>query len=516
MMRILLLVISYIALYNPIVFCNHDTLNEEIHHHAHNNFIHFGNARLYNSHWKELKETLDCWTGSEGQWEFDSNITIIDNILLYAPCKMWYGIKNPCSWILDNKSLQYTWEPHYLNNSQCLKLLIDPKAGLQPEQNNGNRMDPTRLRSNAVITRMEEFDPSTMCYLLTGNHSLSKHFPSSQLTKLLTEEEEEENSGEMLEEEILLPLTGNILIVGDSVNELLALSLRNMLLRGFNQSCPLNGFQHLVCDDTVKVDFARNDFVSLNPNVKLQTGACEYPWMQALHDSHYNYMKHHQNNNNQKKKKNLKEKSSHKSNNNDGTVNKNNSSVSSSSFVKDKNINDEEREETNKRRIQSSPSQLSQQPLEFYSLLILNRGAHYTNDTVFFQEVNETLFYVTSQFPEIGIIWRNTPHGDHLWKHHFFAEPLREDPVPNTSLHEYDLLGPQNLLMREFLEVHYPQVLYIDVFHAEVRRLDARYDAMHGCVPGPIEVWSKFIYNALLYIQNNAEYGAIPSNRRRH
>ncbi len=392
--------------------------------HRKHEIIKFGSMNMHVAEWEELKQLIDCWTELGGSWDY-MNITIIDNILLYSPCPLRYNIKNPCSWILDKDSLKYYWNPNYLTNPKCLKILTisedDPNSStgthqiIVSEKNNGNRSDITRLRSNTKITRLADFDSPTMCYILTSNST----YKSSQLNDVLLETDNAPSK-----------LRGGILIVGDSVSELIAPSLRNMFLLGNNQSCPTNGIEY-VCHHQIRIDFIRNDWLTLVNETKIVEnvdGRHEYPWIPHL------------------------EAHSHE-----------------------------------------------------YSLLILNRGAHYRPDDEVLAGLNETLTYVTTRFPHIGILWRNTVQGDHGYKSHFFSKPLKE-PLkwgPNTKFY-YDLFEGQNEVVKIWLGKHFPQVVYFDVYTSLAMRRDARFDSMHPCVPGPVDTWSKFIYNILKYIYTHA------------
>ena len=48
------------------------------------------------------------------------------------------------------------------------------------------------------------------------------------------------------------------------------------------------------------------------------------------------------------------------------------------------------------------------------SILIINRGAHYTPNHELLPEVNATLLYLENRYPDLNIVWRNTPHGHHM------------------------------------------------------------------------------------------------------
>eukprot|EP01041_Mallomonas_annulata_P003233 gene3233-6398_t len=63
------------------------------------------------------------------------------------------------------------------------------------------------------------------------------------------------------------------------------------------------------------------------------------------------------------------------------------------------------------------------------SLLILNRGAHYENNSKVLQDLEETISFVRSNFPHISIIFRDTPRGHLNWECSFFSAPLPKNRV---------------------------------------------------------------------------------------
>lgn len=139
------------------------------------------------------------------------------------------------------------------------------------------------------------------------------------------------------------------------------------------------------------------------------------------------------------------------------------------------------------------------------SLLVLNRGAHYKPDGTFVQGINDTLRYLTTQHPNISVIWRNTPHGDLNFDQHLFSKPLTTPPVleyEDTRWH-YGKFKHQNALAETLIAKHYPRVLYLDVFTSAVLRQDGLHDPLHPCVPGFMDSWLQFIYNVLLLLAEN-------------
>eukprot|EP01033_Poteriospumella_lacustris_P001907 gene1908-1382_t len=128
-------------------------------------------------------------------------------------------------------------------------------------------------------------------------------------------------------------------------------------------------------------------------------------------------------------------------------------------------------------------------------LLILNRGAHYVEDSVFMQQFNSTMRYLHDNHPNVSIVWRNTPHGINF-KESFFAPPLTNPPqIPHR--YGWENFPRQNTMVYKFLAEEFPNVLHLDVAHSAVLRLDAHYDEIHYCIPGPIRVWIDLLFNAI-------------------
>ncbi len=139
------------------------------------------------------------------------------------------------------------------------------------------------------------------------------------------------------------------------------------------------------------------------------------------------------------------------------------------------------------------------------SILILNRGAHFVDNATLVREVKETLQYVRTNFPHISIIWRNTPPGHSYVYGSFFHAPLTTPPDnkyfedTDAKFHYADFAG-QNALIYELLHVHFPEVVYLDVFTPTVMREDSHIDELHYCSVGPMSTWVQLVYNILLNV----------------
>jgi hypothetical protein len=131
------------------------------------------------------------------------------------------------------------------------------------------------------------------------------------------------------------------------------------------------------------------------------------------------------------------------------------------------------------------------------SLIIMNRGAHFMPTKTVLTELNQTLQYLQQHFPNVSIIYRNTPHGHEGVSKTFLDPPLLKPPVPYGQ-YNYPEFYQQNIEVFAFLKYHFPQILYLDVFTSTVLRVDSHRDALHYCFPGPIATWMQTLfYNAI-------------------
>jgi len=140
------------------------------------------------------------------------------------------------------------------------------------------------------------------------------------------------------------------------------------------------------------------------------------------------------------------------------------------------------------------------------SLLILNRGAHFETDDKLMSDVNQTIYYVRTVHPNVSIIWRNTPPGVDV-RAFVFTAPFTSPPPVQHRFH-WEEFSRQNELVRQLLDTHYPEVIYLDVFSPSVLRSDAHYDELHYCIPGPLSVWVDLIFNTLVMISSYHLNGA--------
>eukprot|EP00897_Mesotaenium_endlicherianum_P006384 jgi/Mesen1/5774/ME000293S04929 len=135
-------------------------------------------------------------------------------------------------------------------------------------------------------------------------------------------------------------------------------------------------------------------------------------------------------------------------------------------------------------------------------ILVLNRGAHFRPNAKVGRAMRHVLAMLRRMYPELLIIWRNTPAGHPGCSTH--KGPLRE-PLEPRAVHfpyNWDKFKAQNELMRGIAREY--GVVYMDVEHAtslrpdgHFRHLDGSWDCFHYCAPGPVDHWVGLLYNVL-------------------
>ena len=154
------------------------------------------------------------------------------------------------------------------------------------------------------------------------------------------------------------------------------------------------------------------------------------------------------------------------------------------------------------------------------TVLILNRGAHYTPDTELMQDIGHLFTYLTKRYPTISIVWRNTPAGHPNCQN--FDTPLLVPPdltfdrgsIPDNSTggstHRYhwNLFAHQNQLVKTFLENNFPSTLFLDVATPTNLRPDHHVsdtDCLHYCPHSVHDFWVLLLLNAFDHVINVTE-----------
>jgi len=184
------------------------------------------------------------------------------------------------------------------------------------------------------------------------------------------------------------------------------------------------------------------------------------------------------------------------------------------------------------------------------SLLILNSGLHYYENSQPVGEglegrVHDLLAQLTKSYPDLSIVWRTTPVG-HAYCNHFFenapSSMLTNADVLESSTSSFSsstshcasradgtdsrtakvmvvdqaqmdafgwgIISNQSENITQMVRETFPAVFVLDVvpsmrFRSDSHSYDRKQglDCLHYCLPGPIDSWVEFLYNALRRIR---------------
>jgi hypothetical protein len=92
------------------------------------------------------------------------------------------------------------------------------------------------------------------------------------------------------------------------------------------------------------------------------------------------------------------------------------------------------------------------------SLLIFNRGAHFSPSDVLIPELNDTLNELQNKYPNVSVVWRNTPYGHNIRQFGEHATPLSKplhitDQNFSKMPHHYPEFEPQNQVIRRYVNI---------------------------------------------------------------
>ena len=123
----------------------------------------------------------------------------------------------------------------------------------------------------------------------------------------------------------------------------------------------------------------------------------------------------------------------------------------------------------------------------------------FENDDKLISDINQTFSFLRTHYPNISIVWRNTPPGLNF-RASVFRPPLTTPPLVIPRRYHWDEFDRQNTLVRHFLHTYYPETLVLDVATPSSLRQDAHYDELHYCIPGPVGLWVDLLFSALQLI----------------
>eukprot|EP01041_Mallomonas_annulata_P006595 gene6595-13350_t len=134
------------------------------------------------------------------------------------------------------------------------------------------------------------------------------------------------------------------------------------------------------------------------------------------------------------------------------------------------------------------------------SVLLLNRGAHFTADNIVLKELTRTFGYLYSYRDSLSVIYRDTPRGHPNCMEYFNSTPvsIKDQRNDKSSMpYRWESFNRQNSLARNLIATRFPWISYMGVVTSTLERPDshvARNNCIHYCIPGPIDHWvPKFI-----------------------
>ena len=176
-------------------------------------------------------------------------------------------------------------------------------------------------------------------------------------------------------------------------------------------------------------------------------------------------------------------------------------------FSRDDYLMHEHPDRTNKTKIVES-NWVQQIRKQNISLLVINTGAHYMEIHKELLNLNNSLTYLYRKFPGLSIMYRTSLAGHENCNDHFHSEPLQKPPIVYTQHPDWHWgdIAIRNFDIVNMLSHKFPQVLRFDVFNATSLRADSHpgsgNDCLHYCVPGVVDDWVIFFYNAFLMVTN--------------
>lgn len=159
---------------------------------------------------------------------------------------------------------------------------------------------------------------------------------------------------------------------------------------------------------------------------------------------------------------------------------------------------------------------------DFPTVLILNRGAHYVNDTVLIEEISSLLPVLSEWQDTCGqleqkchLFWRTSAPGHPNCEK--YKEPVNNMPIMETYIenkanynettwkfHWQDFQHQNKLvlkLLRDYSDIHGLQYEVIDAYGLNVLRPDSHRghqdDCLHNCYPGIMDVYNQLLLHLL-------------------
>ena len=144
------------------------------------------------------------------------------------------------------------------------------------------------------------------------------------------------------------------------------------------------------------------------------------------------------------------------------------------------------------------------------TILFLNRGAHFAANDDVVSNLNITLHHITKTYPNLTVVYRNTPSGHPNCDTYRTSPPLLKPldlSVNNTGglLHHWSEFHEQNDQTRKLILHDHPTVYMLDVATLTLLRADHHNgwgDCLHYCPHSVIDHWILLFVNAIALLRS--------------
>jgi len=130
------------------------------------------------------------------------------------------------------------------------------------------------------------------------------------------------------------------------------------------------------------------------------------------------------------------------------------------------------------------------------SLLLINRGSHYSWDRYMLSDLNDVFNLLRQKFRHVTVMFRDTNIGHFsIWNASFNSTPLHQ-PVHETSYNS-DKIHQQNYWVKEMIKLHHPQVAILPLSNMTNLRADSHSDGLHYCLYSVYNQWVVSFFETL-------------------
>lgn len=152
-------------------------------------------------------------------------------------------------------------------------------------------------------------------------------------------------------------------------------------------------------------------------------------------------------------------------------------------------------------------------------VIIMNTGNNQSDIEDIRRNVEESLAFIRKKLPHTNIIFRTSHAGHSDCKNSFKQSPLSSftagNEIKSSESFDPEIVVAKNQAIRNLLNEKFPNVLVVDIFNATMLRWDSHIRSskdpkivpcLHYCLPGPIDDWVLFLYNALIHVLKEKDF----------